>query len=219
MPLGQRLLRNLKANGPKTALLAVLSVVLLYVCLPPLWQMVAGASSEEVTEDVVAAIAPAAAASAAVPDSAAAVVLGWEALERLRREDELFQTADAHAVRRDVFTLRTASLPLETLLAESIPPPELELQTVMPTVAPQPSPAPPANPADVLTLQSTVVGTRYRAALIDGTVYVEGATLAVGGQTWTLTAVDARRVVLEADGRQAELTIDPFQTGTATLRQ
>jgi hypothetical protein len=220
MNLVDRLKRDMRASAPKTAALAILTGVGLYFWIPPLWRAAAG-DKEVASSSTPPEPAPSAAsATSPEPPPLEAKGLTWEEAERLRAEDELFLSVGREAVRPDAFRFGNAFLPLDVEFGDDVPgpagfvisgtstdQPEAPGETASSeTNASEPTPAEPPP----LKLASTLVSAGKRAAVINDRVYVEGATIAVAGRTWTLKNVEPRRVVLDGETGPLELRINPF---------
>jgi hypothetical protein len=212
-----RVTRDLKASGPKTALLGVLVLVGMYFWLPSIWKAVAGSKPAAAATPTPAAPAPSAPAA---PAPAAPKALGWQDAERLRSRDELFRPSGHADLKADAFTFNGDFLPLDVEFAEMQKEPERPVaQTKAAAPAKTAAAEPPSEPAEPetppLTLQSTLVGSGRRVAVINNRVYPEGAAVAAGGRTWTLLNVEPRRVLIDGGGRTFELTINPFTASQA----
>ncbi|MBW3540254.1 MAG: hypothetical protein KY476_08285 [Planctomycetes bacterium] len=202
--LKTRLVRDARANWRKTALLAVLFAVGLCFWVPLLLKGLGGSKPAKPTARVPRPAAapapsvpqtppsPAVASPAAVPAPAA---VSWKQLAYQTGNDPLLQPAVPADVRRDPFRLDRGPFSPPVLFAA-------EPLAVGPQVI-----GPQAPPTHRPQLTSTVIGSRLRAALIDGRVYREGAGIVVDGVQWQISAVLPRRVVLARDREQMELTL------------
>jgi hypothetical protein len=209
--LPARLVRDLKANGPKTAVLGVLLLVGLYFWVPPLWRAVAGSASAAVIPEAAATsleVSPAPAPSPAAPVAPQAVT--WHEAERLRTEDELFRSAGPTDIRGNAFVFDAGFLPIDVDFGEEDP--ETAVANAPGSTGGQTGTRPVSDRA-ALTLKSTLIGSDRRVAIINGRTYSEGAVVAAAGRTWTLLNIEPRRVLLNGDGGTLELRIDPFAAG------
>jgi len=208
--LPERLIRDLKANGPKTAVLGVLVLIGLYFWIPPLWRTMTGpaATASAAATPATAAIDPQPAADATAAPGAAESFT-WHDAERLRAEDDLYRTVDPSEIAANAFVFDGGFLPIDVEFGEADPKAVLA-EAARTAEAEAAGRSPPAAPS--LTLKSTLVGSNARVAVINGRVYPEGATVAAAGRTWTLMNVEPRRVLLDGEGGTLELKIDPFAT-------
>lgn len=210
MTLTARLSRDLKANGPKTAVLGVLVLVGLYFWIPPLWRAVTGNAAAAEIPAVAAAAEPSPADPASSSPAAAAASLGWREAENRRAEDPLFRPAEGTDVRADAFAFDAGFLPIDVEFAEA------ESAEAVARVArnePRSTHDAEGDGPSPLTLSSTLVGSGRRVAVINERVYTEGAVVAAAGRTWTVLNVEPRRVLLDGEGGTLELRIAPFAAG------
>lgn len=220
MTLLERLIRDLKANGPKTAVLGVLLLVGLYFWLPPVWRAVAGPA--EAGESSVAPAAEPATGPATSSAPPGEKPLRWADAEELRARDDLFRSAGPADVAANAFVFDGGFLPIDVEFGEDDP----ETKAALAEAAERAAGAEEAKAAAAessgpppLTLKSTLVGSNRRVAVINGRTYPEGATVAAAGRTWTLMNVEPRRVLLGGDGGTVELKIDPFASASAAVAE
>lgn len=230
MSFRDRFTQDLKSSGPKTAALAIITLVGLYLWIPPLWRMVVkadGTLDETAGSEATVDGATTTAATNGQEGTARSSRLNWEMAEKIRANHLLFRGASPHELKQDAFVLSSDSLPIEVEFAIDPPP-------TLPAVAEASSAAKELADAESengdgnelapetrhgLTLQSTLVGGRGRKALINRQIYSEGDEIAVNGRLWTLVDVSTRSVVLQDDREKIELRIAPFELKQAQLKR
>lgn len=207
-----RLIGDLKASWPKTALLAVLFCVGLYFWIPPLYRALVGAKSQPanpVSPAVPATAAPSSSAPTvpAAPETSAddpqksPPRYSWQTVDDVLSTDRLAQSAEVEAIAPGAFQIDFDQFSPPLLFAE---------ETVEETARQSKSNPDATQIADVLdqlVLKSTIVGASRRAALINQKLYREGSDIAVEGRVYRLESVHARKVVLRRGEEQFELTI------------
>ena len=227
MNLVDRLKRDMRASAPKTAALVVLLLIGLCFWVPPLWRAMAGDGDAPAESTPYTAILSAAASPVSVEQpSAAPAIPEWEEAERMRAEDELFQSVGREDVRADAFVFDDDFLPLDVDFGDDVPehsgfvlrPEDMAVISVAEDQSPDqvgaddPAGGIALGPPPELKLASTLVSPGKRAAVINNRVYPEGATVAIAGRTYVLTSVEPRRVVLDGEEGPLELRINPFAT-------
>jgi hypothetical protein len=211
--LAKTIRREAKANPKKAAILGLLLVVAIYFWAP----LVAGWCSKGSAESPVATLPgekppfepPAGATSAglitmAVPIDAApkptdaARQHSWQNLVQWMEQDPRMVAAGLPLANRDPFLAPHAERPM--------PQPKESHAHAEPELTPQ-------NLNFVLS--GTVVGAGRHVARINGKSYEQGKPIELsakdGKQHWTFTLaeVDARRVVLERQGKRYEVKLEP----------
>lgn len=203
--LKNQLLHDLKASWQKTALLGVLFAVGLVFWLPPLLKSVRG---NPPTPPANAAVNPQtttvdAQLATPVDGTKKETEFSWERAEKTMQTDPLVRSVEVAAIHGDPFHLDRDQFP-PPVLFEDEPAREIVITKATPTAM---------DLTDKLVLKSTIVGLKRRAAMINDKLYYEGRKIEVDGQTYTLTTVQPRRVILTQGETVFELTI-PSAFGT-----
>jgi hypothetical protein len=201
-----QLLRDLKKSWQKTAALGALLLVGLYFWVPPLVGVVFGTSSG--TESPMPSPAPDSpsvveleSSFQAAPSGGAAPAhdpLDWKTAEQVFKSDPLLRSAEVAAIPNDPFQLDHDQFPPPILFEE-------EPKEQVPTAESQRLAR--LQQLEGLELKSTIVGVRRRAAFINNKLYFEGREIAWNGETFLLSAIHARKVVLTAGSEEFELQI------------
>ena len=205
--LKNQLLHDLKASWQKTAVLGVLFAVGCVFWLPPIVRAFTGGSATpSTTAAAIPSTAAATASSTPSPETTAKETpFSWEQAEKVRGSSPLMQSANVAAIHGDPFRLdRDQFSPPIAFADEPVREVSLSSETDMDTTV-----------TDKLILKSTIVGVKRRAALINDKLYLEGRTITVEGQTYVLTSVQPRRVVLTQGETVFELTIPLRYEGNA----
>ena len=205
--LGKQFVHDLKANWQKSAALGVLLVIGMVFWLPPLVRAVGGSSSAQ----------PAAAATGseakmppiqtetkfnAVPNFSGGTTtsaLTWEHATELAETDPLVRSVEVAAIQSDPFRIDPDQFPPPILFAE-----DTEAQQDQEDKSQTAGLVLPGE----LTLKSTIIGVKRRAAFINKKLYYEGADIEVNGETYRLKAVFRRKVLLRRNDREFELRIE-----------
>lgn len=181
----QRIQREAKANPGRAIVLSLLMLVAIYFWAPLAKGLLTKQSTPNSPVAGVAAPDDATATEAKAETSA----LNWRELDRAMKEDSRMRSAPALELVRNPFAD-------EEVVVEQ----EAEVAQVAET--------PPAPEELGLVLTSTVVGPRYRAALISGRVYREGAEIATEESvSYVLAEVGPQQVLLTHGGKTFELTL------------
>lgn len=203
--LANQLVRDLKKSWQKTATLVVLLLVGLFFWVPPLVRAVSGLSSGSEPAPQAAAAPetpPPVEAEATFRESmpeegnAEEPALTWETAEQFMLSHPLVRSADVAEIKTDPFRINHDQFSPPVLFAretESDGENEAQDQTV--------------GPPEGLTLKSTILGNRLRAALINSKLYREGSRVLVDGTTYRLVAVHRRKVLLSHGDNVFEIEI------------
>jgi hypothetical protein len=240
--LQKQFLHDLKASWPKTLLLAVLLVVGLFFWIPPLLRATVSApraSADASASTRASALMP---ANTTRPDAprttSTSRSITWEKAEAVLASDPLVRSAEVAAIHGNPFqiapdqfsppilfaetevaeethTVNTASgagagkTVNKTNRAPGQGPPGRRTTTAKPEAA--------ANVPDGLSLKSTILGEKRRAALINDKLYSEGSLIQVDGVSYILTVVRPREVELRK-GEQTFLLTLPGATNIQVER-
>lgn len=189
--LKTRLLHELKASAGKSAVLGLLLLVGFYLWIPPLLRAIAGGRSTSPAE--VATIAAAALLPPPGADRSQSGVT-WDRTAEILESDPLLRSADVAAMGSDPFRIDQGQFSPPILFADDSP----RAAVIEETGAKLP---------DDVVLLSTIVGSARRAALINGKLYQEGASVILGGESYRLEEVHPRRAILTRGGKSFELKI------------
>lgn len=193
--LGRRLRREASGNPKKVWALGILLLVAGTAWL----RLMAGWMSAESPDGATSGPSTAATAADATPASPSEVKPkpfgSWRTIANAIDADALMQSADLAS------TIRGRESPFQK-------PPGLDAERED-AAAPAEVIPDRRKPSEVgLVLDSTVVGRRKSTALINGRVYQPGRKIAAAdGLVFTLLQVHPKRVILERDGRQYELSL------------
>lgn len=204
--------RDLRASWQKTALLVALLIVGIYFWIPPLYRAVVGttaANPPEAADWRESSRAPLEIGSSFQPQEAAQLRNGsshdftWENMDDTLQTDPLVRSAEVAAIQSEPF--RTDQ--------NQVAPPIFFAQKTKNEVTAGTRANEEARPGDaeVLTLKSTIVGVKRRAAYINRKLYFEGSEVRAAGETYLLKAVYPKKVVLASGDRLFELTIVDHQ--------
>lgn len=205
-----QLLHDLKASWQKTALLALLFSVGLCFWIPPLVRAI----KKKAPHPVAVAAPQSVGISVAGGSSAAAGMAGqtdpkkveftWERGERLLRTAALVRSVDVAALRGDPFKMDRDQFPPPVLFEEE---PFKAPIAAKPQAEIKPPSITDAKLAEKLVLKSTIVSAKRRAAFINDKLYYEGREIQVDGQTYVLSVVSPRKVLLKQGTATFELII------------
>lgn len=210
--LKNQLIRDLKSSWQKTALLTMLFLVGLIFWIPQLLRAVTGKSG--MAKGGAVAVAAPAPRPAELPTTTVAAApdatkdeFTWERGQKLLQTDPLVRSVEVAALRGDPFRIDRDQFPPPLLFEEE----PVKAQSA-------PSPQPPITDArltEKLILKSTIVGLKRRAAFINNKLYYEGREIQVEGQTFLLSAVYPRKVLLTQGSTVFELSIPSSFTSEA----
>lgn len=203
-----QLWHEVKASWQKTAVLAVLLLIGLVFWLPPLVRAVMGSPVKKAGATATPAVASTTVkvqAAVAADGSVKEAEFTWQQGEKQLRTDPLVRSVEVAAIHGDPFHLDRDQFPPPVLFEEEAP------RDISLSNAPQTD----SRLGDKLVLKSTIVGLKRRAALINDKLYYEGRKIQVDGETYLLTAVYPRRVLLTQGETVFELVIpSAFQEGS-----
>ena len=186
-----QLKNEIKANLPKAIVLGVLLLVGLCIWLPPLVEAMVGDSSS--TEPATAAATTPkteSEADTAKGESAELTEFRWEDVDRLLQTAPLLQSADVATIQGDPFRINYDQFAPPILF-------EQDLEAEQAASANDPTNRRSASRVLAgLVLKSTIIGTRRRAALINGKLYFEGKEIRINELSFLLAAVYPRKVIL-----------------------
>lgn len=206
-----QLLHDLKTSWKKTALLGVLLAVGMFFWLPQLVRAVAGNGHAKKPAVPVATTTP----ETAVPKtttisadaSAEPAAFTWESGNSALDSDPLVRSVEVAAIHGDPFRLDRDQFP-PPVLFESEP-----KESKRPSAEPPKTFVADGKLSEKLVLKSTIVGVKRRAAFINNKLYLEGRKIEVDGQSFVLSAVHPRRVVVTQGGKAFELALpSTFET-------
>lgn len=213
MTLTHQLLKDLRASWPKTAALVGLLCVGLWIWTPMLSRWLGGDSSSASSKVPAPGNSSAAVAQPNIKGETVDPVvsgttpapLDWSEWERRLAEDPLLAKLD-HLPSADPFQPAHEEYPLPVLFEEE-PPAVVENSSPPPTgtAVARPTPNPETRPN--LQLQSTVVGSQRRAALINSRLVNEGQRFTIERTSFRLVLVEPQRVVIEDRGGQFEIKL------------
>lgn len=243
--LKNQFLHDLKASWPKTLLLAILLAVGLFFWIPPLVRAVSGPeqhtrSGNNATR---AATVPSTVAKEVdVPHSnGSSRSITWEKADEILKSDPLVRSAEVAAIQGNPFRLSPDQFSPPILFADAEP--EVESHPVSApngakanaaqtaksnkpgstnskTGATAPNPGSgeqAAGTIDGLTLKSTILGDKRRAALINDKLYSEGSEIQLDGVSYLLTLVRPREVHLKR-GEQTYVLALPGAVSASSIR-
>jgi hypothetical protein len=202
-------LHDLKASWQKSALLGILLVLGLFFWIPPLVRAMSGSfetsSPESRTSNSNSVAVPVPLEKASQPPGPTAHSITWEKADDLLATDPLVQSAEIASVRGNPFEVATDQFSPPILFGEDEPAgvpksksaPQVARGTTRdPAATAAAKPVIPRGPSG-LTLKSTILGEKRRAALINETLYSEGSVVQVDGEDYLLAAVRSRQVELK----------------------
>ena len=214
--LTKQLLHDLKASWQKTALLGLLLIVGLVFWIPPLVRTVIGDS------DAKPAVPQPSAAAATKPiqvpsthraqpsaaKSGEKSSADWERAELILATDPLVRSVEVAAIHGNPFHIDLDQFPPPVLFGDEYDdgPDTTGDQAANQQTLANSEPQSPEG----LVLKSTVVGTNRKAALINSRLYYEGRHVRnKDGESYLLTAILPRKVILTRDLEFFELKIEP----------
>jgi hypothetical protein len=224
--LAKQLKKELSRNPKKTATLAIISIVAVWMWGPLAWKWIAGDESKTSSQQVAAKSEATAKTTSRTPvptpDEAASAKkklpkFTWkELLSKIDRDDRM-QPATLAALPRDPFTMSAA----EQKLVDALPSDETNIASTVPRV----TPAEPTPESLGLKLEGTLITGQRRRATISGEAGEEGKRIkfkvAPAGAVppgvlnadgmleveFLLELVEPRRVVIVRNDKQYELTL------------
>ncbi len=199
--LGKQLIRDLQASWKKSVLLGALLAVGLYFWIPPLLRArnqttgtAAAPSVVPMPSEVIQATAAPAPASDSLAEGSGRI--GWREGLELLESDPLVRSAEIAAMVSEPFQIDDDQFPPPLLFAEN----EEDSGT-----SDQPPPIPrtdqddPGKAPEGLTLKSTIIGVKRRAALLNGRLHFQGNSVTAEDATYTLLEIHDDHVIL-SDG-------------------
>lgn len=174
--LARQLKKELTRNPKKTAALAIISVVALWLWGPLAWKWIAGDQSDSTTTQAATAPkAPNQSLAAASKEAGAAVKsqlpkFTWDELLAKIARDERMQPANLAALPRDPFATSAA----EQSIVDSLQSNDTNIASASPRVLP----AEPTPQSLGLKLEGTLITSQRRRATISGEHYEEGERVA-----------------------------------------
>lgn len=210
MKLYEQLLKDLKASAPKSATLGLLLLIGLYFWVPPLVRAFGSSDVAPPTAPATGTVSQlgtnSATASRALTSSANTNLGSSKkprdsaAMVKLLRESPLLQSASIEELPQRPFGIDADQFPLPVLFAE-------DDEEATPKTAVEETPKV-VDRLEGLTLKSTIVGSRRRAALINNRLYQEGQSVAWKGQQLKLSLVQRKSVTLTDGSREWQLALD-----------
>lgn len=193
LELWHRFQQEVKANGKKAGILAGLFLFGCCFWVPMLMKAVSAKPRMAANP----APAPAVSVPGAIPSTPAPTVPAefWSHVTKSLDEHPAYQSADVEKLTRNPFLIAEDLEPLPVLFAAEPPPSKA-------VAAPAPAAAP-----EKLVLNSTIVGRRRSAALINGQLYLLGRFVQANGQKYELTRIESHRVELSSGDSTIELTM------------
>lgn len=196
--LGKRLIKELKREGKKSAILALLFVGGACLWLPQLWKNLANRHSSATADHSTAkANTPTASKSPTIAtpshsnDATASSGEDWTSLRSRLDNASLIQPVPLDELVRDPFSrdwIRAIELSTKTTAAPAAPAP--------------------ADPIYTLVCSSTIVGPDFRVAIIDSEIYEVGQMVPADGPIqYVLKDILKDRVLLERDGKVTPLKV------------
>lgn len=224
--LAKQLIHDMKASWQKTLVLGLLLVVGLFFWVPPLVRAVVGRPAT--TAKTSQAAAPTTLAPIETettfqesPKNAqtAAAAYDWQNADELLSTDPLVRSAEAAAIQGNPFQIDWDQFPPPILFAEESDD-RLTSGIAKPATPPPSGLSPPATP-EGLILKSTIVGVSRRAAFINSRLYHEGKNVRTkDGQSYLISAIFPRKVVLIRDNEAYELRIpQPHESQDIGIRR
>jgi hypothetical protein len=202
--------RELKTNPKKVGMLGLLVVVCGWFWGPLLFPKEDDRRPKPSSKPTVATAAP----SSTGPTVAAASASAWRWQDLAAQIDadprmRSLRPDGDDAAARNPFTMPLSEADfdaeVDALIAEVVADAEAEALAEAAAAVP---PAPAYFDRRPLLLSSTIVGGGRRKAIINGQAFAEGSTLgSEDGRAMVLTAVEARRAIIEWNGHRRELTI------------
>ncbi len=222
--LKNQLLQELRASWKKTAILAVLLVVGSVFWLPLAVRAIgsgasssAGPAAPQPASSVANPAAPVVAPTVAdaqptavvSPDPKTPEPFTWQRGQKLLQSDPLVRSVEVAAIQGDPFLVDPDQFP-PPVVFEREAPAEIKKSDDPAALAAMSADA---RAAEKLVLKSTIVGLKRRAAYINDKLYFEGREIQVDGESWMLSAVRSRRVVLTRGEAVLELVLpSAFET-------
>jgi hypothetical protein len=190
-------------------LLGILLVLGLFFWIPPLVRAMSGSfetsSTESRTGNSNAVPVSLPQEKTGQPSGSTTRHITWEQVDNLLATDPLIQSTEIATVRGNPFEVATDQFSPPILFGEDEPAgvpksksaPQAARGTTRDPAAPAAAkPVAPRGPSG-LTLKSTILGEKRRAALINETLYSEGSVVQVEGEDYLLAAVRSRQVELK----------------------
>lgn len=210
--LKQRFEREAKKNPKQVVVLGLLLLVAVWFWIPLVWKWLptsAASESHSIAPRTVASV-PAAGTpgeNPAAPEGLSAPLPQWQKLAEWMQHDPLMAPATQLASERDPFT--SPALEVSEVAEPEEQPPVVAVD--------------PWTPERVgLTLTSTIVGPKRRAALISGRAYAEGRNIVQpqGQQlvVFKLIEVHPKHIVLERNQQRYELKLAESPTASAAIQ-
>ena len=207
--LTTQLIHDFKASWQKATFLGILLLVGLYFWIPPLVRAVFGNTSETTAESatpeqtvpqpIEAETSFGAGQTATVSSSGATD--DWQSAHKLLQSDPLVRSVEVAAIQGDPFRINH----------DQFPPPLLDLDVFEKDPEPDETTTAQSSPPKTLegfVLKSTLIGKRRRAAFINNKLYYKGSEVRGNGQSYQLTAIYRRKVILKQGSQEYELKIN-----------
>lgn len=213
--LFQQFLRDLKASWQKAAFLGVLLTVGMCFWVPPLFRMVmkekpaAKPSVAKADVPVVPTMKLERSFQSSIESQASKSKFNWQTAQKISNTDPLVQSAQLAAIQSSPFQVDRDQFPPPIVFAE-------EPKEVIPTATKGASSRSREQALNGLVLKTTIVGVKRRAAYINNKLYFEGKEIRAGDESFLLTAVYPRKVILSQGSDVFELKI-PDKTAAGNI--
>ncbi len=205
-----QLKNEIKANLPKAIVLGALLLVGLCMWVPPLVEAMMGDSASPAAATAAATAASTVATATpnadgetdtAKTESAEPNEFGWADAERLLQNAPLLQSVEVAAIPGDPFRINYDQFAPPVLFEED--PEDAKAAGINDSSNRQSA----SRVLAGLVLKSTIIGSKRRAALINGKLYFEGKDIHINELSFLLAAVYPRKVVLTWGSNKYELAI------------